>query len=188
MLRKSGFAGVYRSDACGAIGVTDTCWKERDEKKMKGRLAELIEQMAQPGVLQWIGIREARLQDMRSVKSVCIRENGRDGDHGRAGKRAVTLIQAEHLSAIGSYLGQDAIAPDLLRRNLVVEGINLSALKGRQVRVGSAVLEITCICAPCSRMEEILGFGGYSAMRGHGGWCARVIEPGQILIGDPVTT
>lgn len=154
---------------------------------MEGRLAELIERVAQPGKLRWIGVRQARLAPMRFQTCAYIGEKGLLGDHSRAGKRAVTLIQAEHLSAIGSYLGQDAIAPDLLWRNLVVEGINLSALKSRKFRIGSAVLELTSVCAPCSRMETALGFGGYSAMRGHGGWCARVIRPGEISISNQVT-
>ncbi|WP_371731849.1 MOSC domain-containing protein [Ruegeria sp. HKCCA6707] len=78
------------------------------------------------------------------------------------------------------------MAPDVLRRNLVVSGINLSALKGREVQVGQAVLRFTGICAPCSRMEEALGEGGYSTVRGHGGWCAEVLKPGQARLGDPV--
>ena len=65
-----------------------------------------------------------------------------------------------------------------MRRNIVVSGLNLNALKARRVAVGAAVLEVTTICAPCSRMEETFGTGGYSAVRGHGGWCARVIVAG----------
>ena len=76
--------------------------------------------------------------------------------------------------------------PEILRRNLVVSGINLAALKGREVQVGEAVLRYTVICAPCSRMEEALGKGGYSAVRGHGGWCAEVVQPGQVRLGDVV--
>lgn len=115
-----------------------------------------------------------------------IPSNGLDGDWGRAGKRAVTLIQQEHLAAIGSYLGQGPVSPDILRRNLVASGMNLAALKGREVQVGEAILRFTVICAPCSRMEEALGKGGYSAVRGHGGWCAEVVRPGRVTLGDEV--
>ncbi|MEM9126898.1 MAG: MOSC domain-containing protein [Pseudomonadota bacterium] len=78
------------------------------------------------------------------------------------------------------------VNPETLRRNLVVAGINLAALKGREVQVGEAILRFTVICAPCSRMEEALGKGGYSAVRGHGGWCAEVVHPGRIRLGDAV--
>lgn len=149
-------------------------------------LKTLIATYAQPGVLRWIGLRPERRGGVLSVEAAVLRQEGLEGDHGRPGKRAVTLLQAEHLSVIGSMLGQVAVAPEILRRNLVVEGINLAALKGRQVRVGAALLQIEVVCAPCSRMEEALGKGGYSAVRGHGGWCASVLEPGRIVLGDPV--
>lgn len=123
---------------------------------------------------------------MEIVDVAMISSDGLDGDRSRAGKRAVTLIQQEHLAAIGSYLGQGAVAPEILRRNLVVSGINLAALKGREVQVGEAILRFTVICAPCSRMEEALGKGGYSAVRGHGGWCAEVVQPGRVRLGDAV--
>lgn len=76
--------------------------------------------------------------------------------------------------------------PGDLRRNLVISGLNLNALRGRRITVGLVEFEVTGPCAPCSRMEEALGAGGYTAMRGHGGWCARVIRPGKIALGDPV--
>jgi MOSC domain-containing protein YiiM len=111
------------------------------------------------------------------------------GDHYRnavARRRQVTLIQREHLEAIARYLGVEAVAPESLRRNIVVSGINLLALKERQVRVGGAVLEVTGECHPCSRMEEVLGAGGYNAVRGHGGLTMRVVEGGVIGVGDAV--
>jgi len=69
---------------------------------------------------------------------------------------------------------------------LVVSGINLLALKKATFRIGEALLQGTGPCEPCSRLEENLGPGGYNAMRGHGGICARVIEAGRVRVGDPV--
>ncbi|SEK92344.1 MOSC domain-containing protein [Bosea lupini] len=103
---------------------------------------------------------------------------------GRSGSRQVTLIQREHLAAIASHLGLEGVAAEQLRRNIVVEGINLATLKGHHFRLGGAILAWTGECHPCSRMEEVLGQGGYNAVRGHGGITARVIESGAIAIGD----
>jgi MOSC domain-containing protein YiiM len=100
--------------------------------------------------------------------------------------RQVTLIQGEHIRAIASFLNLPALDPGLLRRNIVVEGLNLLALKGKTFQIGEAVLEMTGLCHPCSRMEETLGPGGYNAVRGHGGITARVLQPGLIRVGDPV--
>ncbi|WP_306133297.1 MOSC domain-containing protein [Roseivivax marinus] len=149
-------------------------------------LAEMIARTAQPGRVTWIGLRSERRAPLQAVEVARIETDGLSGDHGRAGKRAVTLVQNEHCAAIGAYLGRAPVAPEDLRRNLVIAGINLASLKGRAVRVGGAVLRITVVCAPCSRMEETFGPGGYAAVRGHGGWCAEVLEPGRVALGDPV--
>ena len=153
-------------------------------------LARLIEGPVRRGRVIWIGLRPARRAAMLAVESAELDPTeGLMGDHYSSrtgGARHVTLIQAEHLSAIASHLGRDALAPELLRRNIVVAGINIAALKGRRFRLGSAVLEATGECHPCSRMEEILGPGGYNAVRGHGGITARVLEGGGVRVGDAV--
>ena len=73
-----------------------------------------------------------------------------------------------------------------LRRNVLVSGIPLIALKGRRFRIGDVLLEGTDPCDPCSRMEDALGPGGYNAMRGMGGLCARILEGGSLRVGDAV--
>ena len=100
----------------------------------------------------------------------------------------VTIIQEEHLDAVASLLGKSgSIDPLDTRRNLVVKGINLLALKGKQFKIGDEViLEYTGPCHPCTRMEENLGPGGLNAMRGHGGICTKVIQGGTISLGDKV--
>lgn len=151
-------------------------------------LAELMASFPRPGRLQWIGLRPARRAQPQTPGEAEIDAGGLAGDRyaGRSGRRAVTLIQAEHLPVIAALCGLETIDPALLRRNLVVSGINLLALRDRRLRIGDAVLEGTGPCDPCSRMEEALGEGGYNAMRGHGGITARVVEPGRIRLGDAV--
>ena len=100
--------------------------------------------------------------------------------------RQVTLIQAEHLPVIAGLARVESIDPIGLRRNLVISGINLLALKNAKLNVGAARLEVVGPCQPCSRMEETIGPGGYAAMRGHGGMTARVLVGGAINVGDVV--
>jgi MOSC domain-containing protein YiiM len=143
-----------------------------------------------PGRLEWIGVRPARRSPIETrVSATLIAGHGLEGDHydtHRDGPRQVTLIAIEDLAATAAFLGLTDIAPERLRRNLVTRGINLVALKDRRFRVGGTLLEGSGECAPCSRLEETLGPGGYNAVRGHGGITARVIEGGPIFVGDPV--
>ena len=96
------------------------------------------------------------------------------------------MIQHEHLAVIAQLARVPAIDPVGLRRNLVISGINLVGLKNVRLRVGAALLEIVGPCHPCSRMEDVIGPGGYAAMRGHGGMTARVLEDGANGVGDAV--
>ena len=152
-----------------------------------GHLGRMIATHAREGRVEWIGLRPERLGEVRVVTSCDVGESGLDGDHGRPGKRAVTLIQAEHLPVIAALIGRDKVAPEILRRNIVVSGLNLLAVRKGRLRVGSALLELTQPCAPCSRMEAALGPGAFNAIRGHGGWCASVVEAGRVAVGDSVT-
>ncbi|MEE4120436.1 MAG: MOSC domain-containing protein [Paracoccaceae bacterium] len=149
-------------------------------------LAELTARHAREGRVEAILLRPARLAPPEPVAEAELGPAGLAGDHAREGKRALTLIQAEHLPVIAALVGLARVTPQTLRRNLVVSGLNLAALRGRRLRLGATEVEITGPCAPCSRMEAALGHGGYSAMRGHGGWCARVLVPGRIAVGDGV--
>jgi len=154
-------------------------------------IAELKKKHHQSGKVEWIGLCTERRGPIDVVSEVEAEEGrGLTGDHHakkRKSKRQVTLIQAEHLPVVASILYRgEPVDPELLRRNIVVSGVNLLTLKDQRFQIGSAILEGNGPAAPCSRMEETLGAGGYNAMRGHGGITARVIEAGTIAIGDEV--
>ncbi|WP_431270046.1 MOSC domain-containing protein [Dankookia sp. P2] len=154
-------------------------------------MARLLDGPMAPGRLDWIGLRPARRAQMLAVEAARLAPGlGLEGDRwagAATGARQVTLLAAEHLAAIAAFLGRSAVPPEQLRRNLVTVGLNLLALKGRRFRVGGVLLEHSGECHPCSRMEEVLGPGGYNAVRGHGGITARVLEGGAIRRGDAVS-
>ena len=146
----------------------------------------MMSRHARDGRLDLILLRLARREPVRSVPEAFLSEAGLSGDHAPAGKRAVTLVQAEHLQVIAALLGRDGVDPADLRRNLIVSGINLSSLRKSEIAIGSALLAIEGPCPPCSRMEETFGPGGYNAVRNHGGFYASVVTPGVIRTGELV--
>ncbi len=154
---------------------------------MSLELDTLTSRFAQPGVVRWIGQRPGRRAPMSVTDRVSLGLPGLEGDHRtKPGKRAVTLIQWEHIPVIAALAGLEDLAPETLRRNLAVSDVNLLALRKRRFRIGGAILEGTGLCAPCARMEAALGPGGFNAMRGHGGITACVLDAGEISLGDAV--
>ncbi|EAQ98038.1 MOSC domain-containing protein [Congregibacter litoralis] len=143
------------------------------------------------GTLEWIGLRSARKAPLTEVESVlAIAGRGLEGDH-RVDKtpgsgRQVTLISREFIEQTAHFLDLETIAPATLRRNLVVSGINLHALRHQRFTIGDALFEASALCHPCSRMESALGKGGVAAMLGHGGLCCRILKGGVITLGDSV--
>lgn len=125
---------------------------------------------------------EARALAGRGLEGDRACESGRHG-----GKRQVTLVQREHLEVVARLTGRGSVAPELLRRNLVVAGVNLVALKRMRFAIGDeVVLEGSGPCEPCAKMDASLGDGGFHAMRGHGGITARIVRGGVVRVGDVV--
>jgi MOSC domain-containing protein YiiM len=164
-------------------------------------LRQLTQYFSQHGRLDAIYLRPARGQPCLIQEQVqAIANVGLQGDRtslrqssiANGSKRQVTLLQAEHLPVIAALTGHLKVDPALLRRNLIVSGINLLATKSLfkdqplHLLIGNVVLEVTGPCEPCSKMEQVLGAGGYNAMRGHGGITARIIRGGLLRIGDTV--
>lgn len=157
----------------------------------QGRLIARFTENLPPGTLEWIGLRPARKEPMQIVDQVmALQDLGLEGDRrckGTPGSgRQVTLICKEHLPVIAQFLGTDEIPQALLRRNLLVSGINLYALRHQPFRIGEAEFIATAHCHPCSRMETALGEGAVAAMLGYGGFCARIIKSGRIRVGDKI--
>ena len=127
----------------------------------------------QSGRIEAIVLRPQCRGEVVAVESVmAIAACGFEGDHYAqpsrsrvdGGNRQVTLIQAEHLPVVAALTGRARVDASWLQRNLVVSGQ----------------------CDPCSRMEAVLGPGGYNAMRGHGGVNARILAGDLIRVGDAV--
>jgi MOSC domain-containing protein YiiM len=100
--------------------------------------------------------------------------------HARAGtKRQVLFASAQHLDALGVEHGR-------IRENFTIEGADVHEWPvGQRLRVGEAEFEITMVCDPCSRMDEIRP-GLQEELDGKRGMLARVVSSGEVASGDPV--
>jgi MOSC domain-containing protein YiiM len=102
-------------------------------------------------------------------------------------KRQVTLIEVDGWQ---SALVEAGASIDWWqsRRNLLIAGLRIPREPGTLVQIGSSlVLEVTSECDPCERMDA-LHDGLRLAMTPdwRGGFAARVIEDGEVAIGDEV--
>ncbi|MFT6102512.1 MAG: MOSC domain-containing protein YiiM [Granulosicoccus sp.] len=160
--------------------------------KTQARLfARFLDDLPQ-GKVEWIGVRPARKTPMIIHDRVeAIAGLGLQGDRrceGSAGSaRQITIISVEYLQIIAQLLRKEKIDPAMLRRNIVVSGINLTALRHQRFTMGDVIIEASALCHPCSRMNAVLGKNGVAAMLGHGGLCAKIIHGGSISVGDNVT-
>jgi len=72
------------------------------------------------------------------------------------------------------------------RRNLVVDGIPLAAMRNRRIRIGEALFAFHRLRPPCGYLERLLEPGASKALGRAAGIGLRVLEGGPIRIGDRV--
>src|SRR5881275_2033644 len=99
--------------------------------------------------------------------------------HANPPKREVLFVSKEHLDSVN-------VEPGAIRENFTVEGTDVEQWPvGQQVRVGGALFEITMVCDPCHRMDELRD-GLRTELQGKRGMLARVVESGEVALGDSV--
>jgi MOSC domain-containing protein YiiM len=122
----------------------------------------------------------AKLPPERVDVAVLRADWGVEGDrHARPGSsRQVVLTQREVLDELRLKAGT-------IREQLTLAGLGTLAA-GDVVSIGSSVrLELTKPRVPCRLMDTIRP-GLRSELVGRGGWCARVLDGGEIRCGDEV--
>jgi MOSC domain-containing protein YiiM len=125
---------------------------------------------------------------VRSVDSV-VAEAGKGlvGDRYHGTKhRHVSIQSATSLEEAADRYGAP-IAPAGTRRNLTISHGEVPRTPGERLRVGEALLEVVRVAAPCKLLDDTLGRGAQEALRGRGGSIFRVLEGGEIRVGDAVT-
>ena len=142
------------------------------------------------GSIQSIIIRPEKRALPQHVTNAHITPSGIEGDHYRKpeGHRQVTLLAARDLATVAVNVGFQGDAHTACRRNICVDDLPDKDLTGAKIALGDEViLEITCYCDPCKRMNENFGDGAVEAFERKAGWGARVIRDGHIRVGDAFT-
>jgi MOSC domain-containing protein YiiM len=99
--------------------------------------------------------------------------------HANPPRREVLFASKEHLDTVG-------VEPGAIRENVTVEGADVQAWPiGQRVKVGGALFEITMVCDPCQRMDDLRS-GLRAEIDGRRGMLAHVVEGGEIALGDQV--
>ena len=99
--------------------------------------------------------------------------------HANPPRREVLFASLEHLDSVG-------VDPGAIRENLTVDGADVQRWPiGQRVRVGEAVFEITMVCDPCQRMDD-LRQGLRAELDDKRGMLARVVESGEVVVGDEI--
>jgi MOSC domain-containing protein YiiM len=146
------------------------------------------------GTILAIFIAPAAGSPMQSVSEVeAIAGSGLKGDryalgqgsfnkNAGIGKRQVTLINAKFFIGSGFEYADS-------RRNLVVTGLELMLLIGKEFRIGEARMRGIKYCDPCQRPSTLSGKteNFQDVFHDHAGLVAEVIEGGLIRVGNLLT-
>ncbi len=98
----------------------------------------------------------------------------------------ITLIEAETIDTMSHKLGYD-IPAGASRRQIMVKDINLNELIGQNLRLGQILVRVESKCKPCNNIEKKIGPGAKDAMNDKGGIRCRIIEGGNLHVGDKIT-
>jgi MOSC domain-containing protein YiiM len=100
--------------------------------------------------------------------------------------KEITLISEEALSAAERESGIEVSFPET-RRNLLVRGVALNDLIGREFEIGGVLLRGVRECAPCKKLADRTGKPLLRMLAGRGGLMATVLRGGFIGVGAEVS-
>ncbi|WP_423918706.1 MOSC domain-containing protein [Frigoribacterium sp. 2-23] len=103
---------------------------------------------------------------------------------------SVTVFAGESLDAVARLLGVSGLDPAATRRNIVLRGYDVDALRGREFMLdsgdGPVRFRANRPANPCAWMDEVLAPGAFRALRGRGGMRCTPLTDGLLRLGAAV--
>lgn len=125
---------------------------------------------------------------MKAVSTVSVEAGaGIVGDRYHGAKHRQVSVQSLAALAEAAELFGAEIAPGLTRRNVTISAGTVPREPGALIRLGPVLLEVVRVAAPCKLLDDTIGPGAQDALRHRGGSICRVLEGGEVSIGDPVS-
>lgn len=127
------------------------------------------------------------------VESVrCVSGSGLEGDryfgHRENYKGQITFFAEEVALGLERALNAGPVDRSLMRRNVLIEGVDLNALIGRRFALGGIQFSGSEECAPCYWMDEAVGPGAHAFLKGNGGLRCRIESTGLLHRGPATLT
>ena len=127
------------------------------------------------------------LEEQREIE--CVAGHGIRGDrffdYKDDYKGQVTFFSRDIFDDLASHFGLTSKSPGVLRRNLVVSGIELNNLIGADFELQGVKFRGTQHCKPCDWMNLAFAPGTEPFLRdGKGGLRARILSHGRLRVGE----
>ena len=117
----------------------------------------------------------------------CVAGRGIEGDrffdHKDNYKGQITFFSWEVFEALKVATGAFDRPPSAMRRNVLIEGVDLNGLVGREFELQGIRFSGAEECRPCAWMNEAVGPGAEAFLRGRGGLRARIHTDGVLRAG-----
>jgi MOSC domain-containing protein YiiM len=114
----------------------------------------------------------------------CVAGHGIRGDRFfdyRSGYQGqITFFSLEVFDQLRETLPALQLSPALVRRNVVVTGVDLNELIGEEFEVQGVRFRGTAECKPCYWMDRAIAPGTETFLKGRGGLRARILNDGQL--------
>jgi MOSC domain-containing protein YiiM len=103
---------------------------------------------------------------------------------------SVTVLAVESVEALVAELGSGPLDPLLARRNVVLHGAEVEALRGELFSIdcgeGGVLLQGGRPANPCAWLDTVLAPGAHRGMRGRGGIRCGPLSDGVLRLGPAV--